>query len=226
MDSKTAEEVEAKIGYIFKNKELLSRALTHSSYANEKKVQSNENLEFLGDSVLELIIAEHLYRKVSIKLDGHCEGLMTDMRVNIVSKKPLTDAFLRLSLDSYLKFGKGLASKEDHTFEKTLSSFYEAILGAIYLDGGLRPAKKFVLSTLKPEIKGAIKLKNASSSKNRLQEYLQKQGRAVPVYKTSLSGKEFRSKVYVNGTLLGSGNGRSKKQAELRAAESALKEIH
>ncbi len=221
-------EIERIIGYSFSNGRLLERAFVHSSYSNEKGIQSNENLEFLGDSVLGLIVSEILYKKFGGSKSNHSEGKLTEMRRAIVSKEPLNNVVTELKLEKYVIFGQG-EERKDHSGSKLLSNLYEAVVGAIYLDGGLSSASKFVESSLSRTIDEALSSKGEKSYKNSLQEYAQKNGLGLPVYTTKSFEEarvgKFVSSVYVNGNLLGQGIDSTKKGAELLAARDALTKI-
>lgn len=132
-------EVEKAIGYTFKNKELLAAALTHASYVNEHGGKSYERLEFLGDSLVNFLVAEALYGS------GQDEGTMTERRQHIVSKKPLADAVDRLGLADHVRRGNG----NDAFSVKKVSDLFESVCAAVYLDGGLEPCRKFVLGNLR-----------------------------------------------------------------------------
>jgi ribonuclease-3 len=215
-DIKTIEE---SIGYVFNDKNLLIDALTHSSYLNEHRgnTVSYERLEFLGDSILDFIVAEELY--FVLKKD---EGEMTTMRARIVSKTPLAEAVDELGLLSFMRIGRG--ARQDVVYSvKTKSDLFESVLAAIYIDCGrnMDKPREFV----QKHIKRSLSLRDFKST---LQVFVQKNfvGKC-PVYKDieqSESGKPyFCSEVYVNGELKGKGHGLSKKAAEQMAAMNALK---
>ena len=181
-------EIENLIGYSFRDKGLLETAFTHSSYCNEHKAESNEKLEFLGDSVLNFAIAELLYL---MSLED--EGAMTVSRASIVSREPLSAAVEKLGLLKYLRVGEGVKHVRNWS-TKFKSNLFEAVLGAIYLDGGMESAKHFVYNHLGREIAKTA----ATDSKSRLQEYKQARFKDLDlVYKTEENGrKEFESEVY------------------------------
>ena len=133
------------IGYSFKNKKLLDIAMTHISYANEKGVESNQRLEFLGDSVLSLIVSEYIYCEFS----NHDEGRLTEIRAGSVCEKSLADVAKKLGLGDGVKFGKSESACNGKDKPSILCDTYEAVLGAIYLDGGMDAAKKWVMENLK-----------------------------------------------------------------------------
>ena len=219
---------EEKIGYVFKNKMLLRKCFTHSSYANEHKEESNELLEFFGDAVIEFVVTEYLFKNAY----GD-EGALTDKRKEMVSKAPLLCAIKRLNLTEYMLLGKGQSenSKKD---EKLFSSLYEAIVAGIYVDGGIAAAKSFIKRTLIAEYeKTPEHLKKAritGDGKSAFQEYVQKEKLGSVSYETlSKSGPdhlpEFRVAALLNGRRIAEGKGGSIKAAESEAAEKALKNL-
>lgn len=207
-------EIEKIIGYTFKDKSLLEVAFTHSSYVHENGGESNEKLEFLGDSVLNFVIAELLY--LSAMKD---EGAMTVSRASIVSREPLSAAIERMGLIDYLRLGVGISMTRGWS-DKFRSNLFEAVLGAIYLDGGMENAKHFVYNHLGRDIAHT----STFDYKSKLQEYKQAEFNDLDlVYKTEDNGeKAFVSRVYMGGKLIGEGTGRKKKLAEREAAKSAL----
>ena len=222
-------ECEKIIGYTFKDKMLLRKCFTHSSYSHEHGGENNELLEFFGDAVIEFIVTEYLYTCAY----GD-EGKLTAERAQMVAKAPLLEAIGKLKLDEYMLLGNGLAgdgSKE----EKLYSSLYEALAAGIYLDGGMTAVKKFVKNTIiknyeEKRSAAEIKKRKEKGAKMLLQEHVQGVklgsiayellGRTGPDHKP-----EFRSAVLLNGERLAEGKGKSKKAAETAAAESALKKL-
>lgn len=224
-----ASDCEEKIGYVFKDKMLLRKCFTHSSYANEHKEESNELLEFFGDAVIEFVVTEYLFKNAY----GN-EGALTEKRKEMVSKDPLLRAVNKLGLTDSILLGNGAltSAKKD---EKLFSSLYEAIVAGIYLDGGLIPAKAFIKRTIIEEYEAAEKLKTkkkkevkVKDAKSEFQEYIQKYKCGSISYETlSKSGPdhlpEFRVVVLINGRRVAEGKGSSIKAAETQAAEKALK---
>lgn len=198
--------VERMLGYTFKDKKLLVRALTHSSASH---TENYEQLEFLGDSVIQLIVTKELY------LDGGTEGEMTAQRQKLVSRWPLKTASESLGLTDYII--KGVAN----VGEKALSSVYEAVAGAIFADGGYRAAEKFVKKTLID-----VHLNAPENFKGDLQEYVQGRGFPLPEYNTSAVAGPSNDPQFVCNVLVCeksfTGTGKSKSEAEKRAAKSAL----
>ena len=208
-------QAEKLIGFAFKNSELLKTALTHSSYANEQGTENNGRLEFLGDSVLGLIISEYLF-----KHSAEPEGKLTVFKSNIVNKTALSGALDKSGIVKYMFMGASLKDREEKYFVSIKEDLFESITGAIFLDGGLNAAKKFVFKFL-----SISELINCGTDyKTELQEYAQKNNHK-PVYKTKKSGQGFVSEVFLNGRRAASGSGTSKKQAEKEAAKIALTEL-
>lgn len=220
---------EDKIGYSFKDKMLLRKCFTHASYANEHGESDNELLEFFGDAIIQFVVTEYLYK------NGYGdEGNLTKARALIVSKNPLLNAVKRLGLEEFVLLGKGQekASTQD---EKLFSSIYEALVAGIYIDGGMNCAKEFINRTLISVIerKTAKNTANVSKTdhKSRFQEYVQKYKLGSISYETlRRSGPDhspmFRVAALLNGQRIAEGEGRSKKSAEMSAAEKALNKIN
>ena len=219
--------LENEINYEFKDKSLLTVALTHSSYCNENRKRgfsvSNERSEFLGDSILSIITAEFLYHRFP-EAD---EGFLTRTRAALVCEDTLAVFANSLSLGDYMLFGKGesLASGGRHR-KSTVSDAFEALIAAIYLDGGMENAKKFVLPFITKMLETVIKT-GTEDYKSRLQRIVQQTPEEVLSY--SLVREEgpphdriFHYEVFLNSNLLGKGSGRSKREAEQAAAHEAL----
>lgn len=220
-------ELEKKLGYSFKNRALLINALTHSSYANENRdegVPSNERLEFLGDSVLGFVTARHLYaRRPELP-----EGRMTRMRAELVCEQSLYGVARDLELGKYLRMGHGEDKNGGRQRASILADAVEAVIAAIFLDGGIEPAGRFIESmVLSPE---SIEAHHASDYKTELQELVQqKPDQTLRYIAAGESGpdhnKLFLSDVSLNGEIIGSGSGKTKKEAEQAAAREALKKL-
>ena len=218
--------LEEAIGYRFRDISLLQDALSHSSYANERfhdSLKSNERLEFLGDSVLGMVVAEHLYRTCENKPEGE----LSRMRADMVCEASLAAIARRLNLGEYLLLGHGEAISGGKNRPSILADAVESVIAAIYLDGGFAPAKefihKFVLSAT-PE-----KAKNVDY-KTVLQELVQqKKGQVITYVLSGESGpdhcKEFIVQVRINDQVVGEGTGSSKKRAEQDAARNALQKL-
>ena len=217
--------LEEKIGYQFKNKRLLETALTHSSYANERHspaCQSYERLEFLGDAVLGFVSADFLYRKHS----DLPEGELTRIRAALVCEESLHEVAQSLRLGDFLLLGKG----EEHTGGRTRSSIladaFEAVIAAIYLDGGMQPAKQHVLRFITKSVQH-METVQFRDYKTALQEIIQKNPEEKVEYVLADEtgpdhNKAFTVEVCLNSNIIGTGVGKSKKEAEQMAAKEAL----
>lgn len=216
------EQLQNNLGYHFKNPALLARALTHSSYANERRVDTgdNERLEFLGDSVLGFITAEYLFANHR----DFPEGELTKLRAYAVCEKSLFSYAEEIGLGNYLKLGKGEERTGGRTRPSVLSDAFEAVIAAIYLDGGMDEAKKFVLRFVVPYVEAKPTFKDY---KTMLQEVVQKnQGETLEYVLVSETGPDhdkcFTVEVHLNSNVIGRGVGGSKKKAEQNAAKEAL----
>lgn len=223
-DALTAENI---IGYTFKDKNLLKECFTHSSYSYENGVPSNERLEFLGDAVLELVVTEYLYREFD-----EAEGKLTDLRRTLVSKEPLLALVTESKLNELVFLGNG-QKRAAKTDEKLFSSLYEAIVGGIYIDGGISEAEKFITNTLiRAWVNGGEKSnffpkEILADSKTRLQEFVQKRRLGKISYGVKeKSGPDhnpvFKVFAKIDGVIMAEGEGKSKKAAESRAAATLL----
>ena len=220
------EKLEEKLGYTFQNRALLENALTHSSYANENKhtgAQSNERLEFLGDSVLGMVTADYLYR-VHPDLP---EGDLTRTRAALVCEGSLVEVAQQLELGTYLKLGKGEDAGGGRERPSIVADAVEAVLAAVYLDGGIGSARKIIQRFIldrEEEKSGSRDYKTA------LQELVQRESGQVLAYRLVGStgtdhAKRFQVEVELNGTPVGAGEGRSKKEAEQMAAKAAIAKL-
>ncbi len=215
-------ELQQKLGYTFKHEDLLKRALSHSSYVNENHSigGSNERLEFLGDSVLGLITAENFYTNYT-KLP---EGELTKLRAATVCEKSLAGFAKELDLGQYLLLGKGEILTGGRERPSIQADAFEAIIAAIYLDGGMEEARKFVLKYIDEAIR---KHQSFKDYKTMLQEVVQRNpGEIVEYVLTGETGpdhdKRFEVEVHLNSNVIGRGIGKSKKRAEQEAAREAL----
>lgn len=215
---------EEKINYEFKNKEYILEALTHSSYSNENRNFSfNERLEFLGDSVLSIVISDYLFKKET-KLP---EGELTKIRANIVCEESLSEVSKNIHLGKYMLLGKGEEATGGRERISILADALEAVIAAIYLDGGMENARNFILTYMQEIINDSIKGKIFRDYKTCLQEVLQSNGESNIWYKLIDEkgpdhNKKFVMEVGINDTVLGVGEGKSKKDAEQVAAKCAL----
>jgi len=217
-------EIENKIGYEFTDRSILNNALTHSSYANENKSRgysSNERLEFLGDSVLGQVTATYLFKqKPEIP-----EGNMSKLRSELVCEGALYKVACELDLGKYILLGKGEELTGGRQRTSILADAVEAIIAAIYLDGGFDEAKKFIMTkVLDLEL---VRYEPSGDYKSELQELIQKKpNQKISYVELEESGpdhdKSFRFGVYINDILSGEGEGKSKKEAEQAAARAAL----
>ncbi|MCC8074489.1 MAG: ribonuclease III [Clostridiales bacterium] len=216
--------LEEKLGYHFRDRSLLENALTHSSYANEHhmgSIHSNERLEFLGDSVLGMVTADSLYHT----FPNLPEGELTRLRANLVCEGSLAMVARQLDLGSYLKLGKGEAGGGGGQRPSIIADAVEAVLAAVYLDGGISQARRIVQRFILSNID---QVQEASRDhKTYLQELVQrKSGQSLSYRLIGESGpdhnKTFTMEVLLNGVSVGSGSGRSKKEAEQMAAKAAI----
>ncbi len=212
-------ELEKNIGYTFKDKSLLKAAMTHSSYANENKgnIPYNERLEFLGDAVLQLITSEKLFRESS----HMAEGKMSKQRAALVCEEALAGYSAEIQLGQFLLLGKGEEASGGRNRPSILADAFEALIGAMFLDGGMEVAKKFVLRFV-----DAAHL-SLQDYKTLLQEIIQKNpGERLSYVVSGEHGpdhdKSFEVQVHLNSNVIGKGTGKSKKQAEQAAAKEAL----
>ncbi len=220
------EKLEKLLSYKFKDKKILQNALTHSSYANEVKgsLSSNERLEFLGDSVLSIIVSDYIYKNFS----NMPEGELTRLRSSLVCEKALCEFSRELHLGDYLLLGKGEEKCGGRERDSILADAFEAVLAAIYLDGGMEIARKHVMNFVLRELKNHAIEDTNKDYKTVLQEIIQKNPEeSVSYVLVGENGpdhnKEFSVDVFLNSNSIGHGIGKSKKQAEQMAAKEALK---
>jgi len=219
-------DFENSIGYEFKNKELLKKALTHTSYAYENNVESNEKLEFLGDSILEFVSSKYLYENYkNLK-----EGEMTKVRATVVCEDSLYKVALKHNFSDFLNLGKSESSNQANLSKAILADSVEAIIAAMYIDTNIETAEKFIIQNLKESIEIASKNVGNKDYKTVLQERLQIHGNVNIKYNIiSETGPDhnesFVSKVECNGKILGTGKGKNKKASEMMAAKNALENL-
>lgn len=217
------EKFEQNIGYTFHNKELLKNALTHTSYANEHEVKSNEKLEFLGDAILEFVTSQYLYRNyINLK-----EGEMTKVRASVVCEESLYKIAIKHDFSDFLYLGKSEIVNKKTKKEAILADSVEAVIAAMYLDSNIENVEKFIVENLKDEIAIASTNVGMKDYKTVLQEKLQVHGEVDIEYKIIKEtgpdhDKLFTAQVKLNGKALAEGNGKSKKSAEMEAAREAL----
>ena len=220
-------DLETAIGYRFRNIQLLHNALTHSSYANERwhnSLLSNERLEFLGDSVLGMLVAEYLYRN----FPDRPEGELTRMRADMVCEQPLAAAANKIGIGEHLMLGHGEERLGGRNRNSILADAMESVIAACFLDGGIQAALKVVQQFILVEVP-VTKLHNVDY-KTQLQELVQQKKNQVLSYAlVGESGpdhdKKFDVEVSLNGSVVGSGSGSSKKRAEQNAAASAIEKL-
>ncbi|NGX38724.1 MAG: Ribonuclease 3 [Chlamydiae bacterium] len=220
--------IEKILGYTFLEKELLTLAFTHRSYSNEHRglVEGhNERLEFLGDSVLGLMISGYLYRHLPAQSEGH----LSHLRASLVDAEACVRYTRQLDLEEYLLLGKGEAINVGRGRERLLANLFEAIIGAIYLDGGLPAAETFFLEHFSSALDQAMS-KPLRNWKADLQDYAQKKTQKPPIYQVVEEEGPPHQRVFViavsiENVKLGRGEGPSKKEAEQTAAEDALRRI-
>ncbi len=220
-------DLEEKLGYTFANKHLLEGALYHSSYANENRgsgISSNERLEFLGDAVLGMVVADHLFRSHP----DMPEGELTRTRAALVCEGSLVKVAEELNLGQHLKLGKGEAAGGGRNRPSIRADAVEAILAAVYLDGGIGSARKIIQRFILSRNPGDVT--ENQDFKTALQELVQRDGAQELSYQlVGQSGpdhdKRFAIQVSLNGTVIGHGEGRSKKEGEQMAAKEAIKNL-
>lgn len=219
-----APEIESKLGYTFKDRSLLALAFVHRSYVNENKEikKHNERLEFLGDSILGMLIADYLYRY----LPSTPEGELSILRSRLVEASSCFRYVEKYDLGQYLLLGKGERMNDGRGRETILADLFEAIIGAIYLDGGLDATRRFLFKNFSAEIENLLKMP-VSNFKALFQDFCQKKFQMTPIYKVlSEEGpdhhKIFHVCVMVAGEEKGYGQGASKKEAQQAAAADAL----
>lgn len=220
------DKFEVNIGYTFKNKEILTEALTHSSYANEHKMskfKDNERLEFLGDAILDLVVSDFLYKKH----ENLPEGDLSKLRASIVCEAFLIMAAKEINLGKFMRLGKGEEMTGGRERTSVLADAFEAVIGAIYLDGSLDDAKNFINQFIISFMESLAGSKKIEDYKTRLQEQIQKESKKPLSYVVIKEEGPDHDKYFVvevehNGLVLGKGSGRTKKEAEQKSAYMAL----
>ena len=223
---RSADDFAARLGLPIRDADLLEQALTHSSYLHEHRDTvsgHNERLEFLGDAVVTLVIGEALFRL----RPSDDEGVLSARRASIASAAGLARITRRIDLGDALRLGEGESRRDGRTRVSLLASGLEALVGAIYLDLGYAAVREWLLGLAEPELTSDAPLSSLKSAKSRLQEHTQRTNGERPHYRlVEATGpdheKTFRVEVAVGGKVLGTGEGRSQKSAEIAAAEAAL----
>lgn len=208
-----------------KNKQLIEQAFTHRSYLNEAKerLESNERLEFLGDSILQLVVSEHLFQKYP----DFNEGTLTNLRSKLVNTKSLSTISKKLGFGTLLKLSKGEEESKGRENESLLANSFEAFIGALYIDQDISAVKKFLIEVLLQKADELVQTKSLKDPKSLLQEHVQAQKLNSPIYKVlheegPAHAKIFTVGVFVGENKRGEGIGKSKQEAEEKAAEKAL----
>ena len=222
----TDEQLAERIGHRFIQPDLLVQALCHRSWCSEHGGRaSNERLEYLGDAVLGLVVAEHTFRKYPELSDG----MLSKVRASVVNAHALAEVAADLGVSDHLRLGKGEDASGGRSKVSILADTMEALIGAVYLDAGLGPACHLVLSLLEGRIVVAVGEPGESDHKSRLQEVAVRLGKGVPRYDLEGFGpdhsRRYLATVYVAGQRLGTGEGRSKKDAEQVAAQAACESL-
>ena len=218
-------ELATRLRHEFTDWQLLERALAHRSWCSEHPgAVSNERLEFLGDAVLGWLIADTVYHRYAV-----AEGQLTDLRKSVVNAHALADAARSIDLGAFILLGRGEAAADGADKPSILSDAFEAVLGAVYLDGGADAAFAMVERLVAPQMPDSIDTFGQFDQKTELQELAARQGKGVPVYEVSSTGPDhertFVARVRIDGEVLGEGTGRSKKAAEQLAATEACRTL-
>ncbi len=223
------EKFEKEANLNFKNKLLLKIALTHRSFINENRgvvPEHNERLEFLGDAVLELVVSEYLFLKYPEKPEGE----LTAVRAALVNTQSISDAAQKLGMNDYLLLSKGEAKDTGRARQFILADAFEALIGAIFLDGGYDPAREFIAKNILHKTEEIVEKRLWQDPKSRLQEIMQEKKSVTPSYKLLKEvgpdhDKRFVSGVMAGDRLLAKGEGKSKQESEQEAAKAALKSL-
>ncbi len=223
---KDIEKLEEVLGVYFKDRDILRSAITHRSYLNEHREATwdhNERLEFLGDAVLELVVTEYLFKKYPDKPEGD----LTAVRAALVNTNSLSDTSKGLNIDNYLLMSKGESKDTGRARQYILANAFEACIGAIYLDQGYEVAQKFIATNLFSKTDEIVEKKLWQDAKSRFQECAQEHNSVTPTYETVDQEGPDHDRVFTVAVFLGKdkvseGRGRSKQEAEQKAAEEAL----
>lgn len=212
----------------FNDQNLFLQAFTHRSFLNEAKeqIESNERLEFLGDSILSFVVSQNLYKTYP----DFNEGMLTNLRSLLVNTKSLANVAKSLDFGTYLRLSKGEEESKGRENQSLLADCLEAYIGALFLDQGIEKVTDFLLETLIPKAEELIKKKTFKDPKSILQEFVQARKQNSPMYKVleeqgPAHAKTFTIGVYVGETLLGTGKGKSKQLAQENAAEQAIEKL-
>ncbi len=227
--SENIQHLETKIGYKFKRKSLIKEALTHKSFSKENLLglePFNERLEFFGDAVLDLVVCEYIFNVYP----QYTEAELSKIRAYAVQETTLTDIALGLNIGSYLRLGKGEETSGGRKKSSLLANAFEAILAAIYIDGGFNRAKEFVLKNLEGRIKTLVAKNLLFDFKTSFQEVVQGEFKVLPRYKVHKEEgpehmKIFEVEVFIKNNSYGLGRGKTKKEAAQKAAKAGLKKL-
>ncbi len=219
-------EAEKKIGHKYNDISLLNTALTHSSYANENHTRNNERLEFLGDSVLSVIISDYIFKR----MENVDEGDLSKFRATLVCERSLADVAQKIHLNELVFLGRGEDRTGGRKRPSVISDAFEAVLGSIYLDAGLETARAWLLPLMADKIEDVLAGKLYRDYKTTLQEIVQKDGKGNVKYQTiNETGREhdrrFTVQVIINGVPKNTATGHSKKEAEQKAAKLAIDDM-
>ncbi len=227
-NARPAADLARSLSVVFRDAALLQQAMYHRSYLNEagESVESNERMEFLGDAVLGLVVSEKLYRDYPALSEGH----LSQLRAILVRWDALARVAGRINLGDYLVLGRGEEMSGGRTRPSNLAAALEALIGAAFLDGGMTGAKKLILKLLKPDFEEIAAQGVTADSKSELQHLAQTRWHQIPEYRLLSSegpdhAKLFTVEVLVGNQVVGQGQGRNKKQAELNAARQALETL-
>lgn len=212
----------------FKNQKLFYQAFTHRSYLNEakEKTDSNERLEFLGDSILSFVVSQHLFKKYP----EFNEGTLTNLRSLLVNTRSLAEIARELNFGDFLRLSKGEEESKGRENQSLLADSFEAFIGALFLDQGIKKVESFISDVLLPKADDFVQKQKFKDPKSILQEHVQSKKLSSPIYKVieeegPAHAKIFTVGVYVQDNLQGTGKGKSKQEAEESAAEEALEKI-
>ncbi len=216
-----------RLEYTFRNQTLLHTALTHISLANERNIESNQRLEFLGDSILSFVVASYLYERFP-DLD---EGRLTQMRANAVCEKSLAAVARKLDLGSGIRFGKSETVCGGKDKDSILADTFEAVLGAIFLDGGIESAREWIMHQLQQAMDDSVEI-DLTNYKSEIQNFFQKRDKGSDVVTYRLVDRQgpdhkptFAAEALYRGKVIGKGVGGSRKEAEQQAAKQAYMEL-
>jgi ribonuclease III len=223
------EELQSIINIEFKNKDLLRQAFVHSSYLNENPelaLTDNERLEFLGDAVLNLVVAETIFNR----FPSLSEGRLTEIRVSLIREETLAQLAAGLELGEYLSLAKGEENSGGRNKQSNLADTFEALIGAIFLDFDLEAARSFIAPRIEHYLSDLSPVPTAKNYKGHLQEYFQTEYKQLPLYRlVDTSGpdhdRNFIVEVVLDGKVLGRGDGKNKKAAEMNAARTACDQL-